>query len=63
MKSIEELQAELKQIYADLEERRMMEQESVPQTINFDELSSKAERYKIENHPMSGKSEREQEIN
>lgn len=62
MKSIEELQAELKQIYADLEERRMMEQESVPQTINFDELSSKAERYKIENHPMSGKSEREQEM-
>ena len=59
MKSIEELQAELKQIYADLEERRMMEQESVPQTINFDELSSKAEHYKIENHPMSGKSENE----
>lgn len=62
MKSIEELQAELKQIYADLEERRIMEQESVPQTVDFDELSSKAERYKIENHPMSGKSEREQEM-
>ena len=62
MKSIEELQAELKQLYADLEERRIMELESVPQTVNFDELSSKAERCKIENHPMSGKDEREQEM-
>lgn len=62
MKSIEELQADLKQLYADLEERRIMEQESVPQTVNFDELSSKAERYKIENHPMSDRDEREQEM-
>lgn len=62
MKSIEELQAELKQLYADLEERRIMELESVPQTVNFDELSSKAERCKIENHPMSSKDEREQEM-
>lgn len=62
MKTIEELQADLKQLYADLEERRIMEQESVPQTVNFDELSSKAERYKIKNHPMSGKDEREQEM-
>ena len=62
MKTIEELQADLKQLYADLEERRIMEQESVPQTVNFDELSSRAERYKIKNHPMSGKDEREQEM-
>lgn len=62
MKSIEELQADLKQLYAELEERRIMEQESVPQTVNFEELSSKAERYKIENHPMSNRDEHEQSM-
>lgn len=62
MKSIEELQADLKQLYAELEERRIMEQESVHQTVNFEELSSKAERYKIENHPMSNRDEHEQSM-
>lgn len=62
MKSIEELQADLKKLYAELEERRLMEQEAIPQTVNFEEISSKAERYKIENHPMNGKDEREQEM-
>ncbi len=62
MKSIEELQADLKQLYSELEERRIMEQESVPQTVNFEELSSKAERCKIENHPMSNRDEHEQSM-
>lgn len=62
MKSIEELQADLKKIYSELEERRLMEQESIPQTINFDELSSKAERYKIENHPLGSRDERTQKM-
>lgn len=62
MKSIEELQADLKQLYAELEERRLMEQESIPQAVNFAELSSKAERVKIEQHPMNGRAEREQQM-
>lgn len=62
MKSIEELQADLKQLYAELEERRIMEQESLSQTVNFEELSSKAERFKIENHPMSNRNEYEQSM-
>ena len=62
MKSIEELQADLKQLYAELEERRIMEQESIPQTVNFEKLSSKAERYKIENHPMRNRDEHEQSM-
>lgn len=62
MKSIEELQADLKQLYAELEERKIMEQESLPQTVNFEELSSKAERCKIENHPMANRDEHEQSM-
>ncbi len=60
MKSIEELQADLKQLYAELEERRIMEQETAAKIVNFHEISSKAERYKIEGHPMSGRDEHEQ---
>lgn len=60
MKSIEELQADLKQIYAELEERKLMEQEATAKTVNFHEISSKAERYKMEGHPMSGRDEHEQ---
>ena len=62
MKSIEELQADLKQLYAELEERKIMEQESVPKTINFEEISSRAERCQIESHPMNGKDEHEQSM-
>lgn len=60
MKSIEELQADLKQLYAELEERKRMEQEATAKTVNFHEISSKAERYKMEGHPMSGRDEHEQ---
>lgn len=60
MKSIEELQADLKQLYAELEERKLMEQETVPKTVDFAQLSSKAERTKIEGHPMQGRDEHEQ---
>lgn len=60
MKSIEELQADLKQFYNELEERKIMEQETVSKTVNFEEISSKAERYKIDNHTMYGKNEHEQ---
>ena len=49
MKSIEELQADLKQLYAELEERKIMEQESVTNIVNFEEISSRAERCQIEN--------------
>lgn len=62
MKSIEELQADLKKLYAEFEERRIMEQESVPHTVNFEELSSRAERCKIENHPMNNRDEHEQSM-
>lgn len=62
MKSIEELQADLKQLYAELEERKIMEQESVSQTVNFEEISSKSERYKIEDHPMNSRDEHEQSM-
>lgn len=60
MKSIEELQADVKQLYAELEERKRMEQEATAKTVNFHEISSKAERYKLEGHPMSGRDEHEQ---
>jgi len=60
MKSIEELQADLKQLYAELEERKLMEQETVPKTVDFAQLSSKTERTKIEGHPMQGRDEHEQ---
>ena len=62
MKSIEELQAELKKLYVELEEWRIAEREAVPQSINFNKISSKAERYKISNHPMSEKTEMEQQM-
>ena len=60
MKSIEELQADVKQLYAELEERKRMEQEATAKTVNFHEISSKAERYKQEGHSMSGRDEHEQ---
>ena len=62
MKSIEELQADLKQLYAELEERKQLEETavSVSQAISFDDISSKAERVKIENHPMSERDSHEQ---
>ena len=39
-----------------------MEQETTAKTVNFREISSKAERYKIEGHPMSGRDEHEQSM-
>lgn len=62
MKSIEELQADVKKLYQELEERKKMEQESVPQTVDFHALSSKAQRYAIEGHPMSGCDEHTQQM-
>jgi len=60
MKSIEELQADLKQIYSELEERKQMEQVAAVKDINFNEISSKAERYSIVGHPMCDRDEHEQ---
>lgn len=62
MKSIEELQADVKKLYQELEERKKMEEESVPQTVDFHALSSKAQRYAIEGHPMSGCDEHTQQM-
>lgn len=62
MKSIEELQADLKQLYAELEERKQLEETAVSQALSFDEISSKAERVKIENHPMSVRDSHEQSM-
>ena len=45
-----------------MEERKIMEQETTAKTVNFREISSKAERYKIEGHPMSGRDEHEQSM-
>ncbi len=62
MKSIEELQADVQRLYQELEERRKMEQEAAPQTVNFSTISAKAQRYAIEGHPMTACDEHTQQM-
>ncbi|WP_298482112.1 hypothetical protein [uncultured Ruminococcus sp.] len=62
MKSIEELQADVKKLYQELEERKRIEQAAAPQAVNFREISAKAKRYAIQGHPMAECDEHTQQM-
>lgn len=62
MKTIEELQHDLKAIYNELESIKNSQRETEAHTINFKEIVAKAERYPITDHPMLSEDEHTQQM-
>lgn len=62
MKTIDEIQYELKCVYSDLEKIKEAQKADEVQSVNFREIASKAERYLIKNHPMLTEDEHTQSM-